>query len=239
MRTLLGSHRCKLGTLTPTLSNQVVMKSFLLAKSVMLMLLVATVSACRKDASPNKVSQTDKVSQSDVDTNLVSDGSFEQPDIPTGTVVYEPTGSAWAFVGRGADGAPGIIDPPGRNQFGSFNGYAANDGIQYAFLQSGNDPGISEISQTVTLKTSGTYELLYLEASRSGRYPGGDLTYQVLLDSQVLKKISTSSGQMFMKQGFQFEATQGTHLLRFVVPKGQGDNTVFIDRVSLAPTVLK
>src|SRR6476646_4235511 len=87
---------------------------------------------------------------------IVANGSFETPDIPSNSFLYDPSGATWVFTG-----SSGIIDAPG----GAFFGQPAPDGSQYAFLQF--DPSNAGVfSETITLSLAGTYRLTYLVAGR-------------------------------------------------------------------------
>ena len=155
----------------------------------------------------------------------VINGSFETPDIPSNTFLYNPTGGTWAFNLNS-----GIIDAPG----GGFFGPAAPDGSQYAFLQSGG--ALSSFSQTINFSLSGTYMLSYLVAGRPGNGGGafGDLSYQILLDSTVIATDATITAQPFTNRNVQFAATAGDHTLTFAVSPGStGDNTAFFDRIAI------
>jgi hypothetical protein len=149
---------------------------------------------------------------------------FEVPDVPTNSFAYRPTGSDWSFV-RNA----GIIHPPS-----GFTAPTAPQGGQVAFLQKVDGIEGGEFSQTVVLGATGSYQLAHFDAGRSGGF-GGNLTYQVLLDGNVIAQRATTSGQPFTSRVFAFSATAGPHVLTYrVAPsQGAGDNTAFFDGVSI------
>jgi hypothetical protein len=157
---------------------------------------------------------------------VIANGSFETPDIPSNTFLYDPSGATWVFTG-----SSGIIDAPG----GAFFGQSAPDGSQYAFLQF--DPTNAGVfSQTITLSLAGTYQLSYLVAGRpdNGGGAAGDLPYQILLDSTVIASDTTTTGQPFTSKVFGFSATSGSHTLTFETAAGaSGDNTAFFDMIAI------
>ena len=158
---------------------------------------------------------------------IVANGSFETPDIPSNTFQYDPT-ATWIFTG-----SSGIIDAPGD----AFFGPPAPDGSQYAFLQF--DPANAGVfSQTITLSLAGTYELSYMAAGRpdNGSGAGGNLPYQILLDSTIIANDATATGQPFTNRLSDFVATSGSHTLTFETAAGAaGDNTAFFDIVAIQP----
>ncbi|HEX4639479.1 MAG TPA: PEP-CTERM sorting domain-containing protein [Chthoniobacterales bacterium] len=159
---------------------------------------------------------------------IVANGSFETPDIPSNSFVYDPSGASWIFTG-----SSGIIDSPGA----AFFGPPAPDGSQYAFLQfDPMTPGV--FSETITLSLDGTYRLSYVVAGRpsNGGGAGGDLPYQIRLDSTIVASDATTTGQPFTARVFDFFATSGTHTLTFeTAPGASGDNTAFFDSVAIQP----
>jgi hypothetical protein len=65
---------------------------------------------------------------------------------------------------------------------------------------------------------------------------GGNLTFSVLVDNTTVGTFFSTTAQPFVKVGLQFDATAGTHTLRFRGIDTQGfylDQTAFIDRVQL------
>ena len=162
---------------------------------------------------------------SQTNAQTVSNGSFETPVLPLNSFLYDPSGASWNFTANS-----GIINAPGSGFFGP----AAPDGAQYAFLQSATMPGA--FSETINFSLSGTYLLSYLVAGRNnnGAGAGGNLSYQIRLDSTVIATDATTTAQPFTAEVFQFTATAGNHILTFEVSPGSiGDNTAFFDRVSI------
>lgn len=161
----------------------------------------------------------------DAGAQTVINGSFETPDIPSNSFLYNPNGATWVF-----DANSGIIDAPGSGFFSQ----PAPDGSQYAFLQSGG--ALSSFSQTINFSLPGTYLLSYLVAGRPDNGGGafGNLSYQILLDSTVIATDSTTTAQPFTSKAFQFTTTAGDHTLTFAVAPGStGDNTAFFELVAI------
>lgn len=159
--------------------------------------------------------------------NLVTDGSFETPDIANFAYNASAAGGAWTFLQNS-----GLIDPPS-----SFGAPAAPDGDQVAFLQSDfTAAGFGSFSQTINVALDGVYSLAYLDAGRDNFGSTGNLNYEVLLDAVVIvDNVGTTTGQPFTARLFNFAATAGTHTLTFRVDPTQavGDNTAFFDQVSV------
>ena len=158
---------------------------------------------------------------------IVANGSFETPNLLSNAFQYDPSGATWLFTANS-----GIINAPG----GGFFGPAAPDGAQYAFLQSAGAPGA--FSESIDFTLAGTYQLSYLVAGRSdnGQGAGGDLNYQILLDSTVIATDTTNTAQPFTAQLFPFTTSAGSHTLSFeVAPGSSGDNTAFFDVVAVQP----
>jgi hypothetical protein len=167
---------------------------------------------------------------------LLVNGSFEDPVLPQGKAVIDPTNNAWTFTHPS-----GLISPPGEPNpgGGNYGGYAAPNGAQYAFLQCGANLR-STISQQVTLPTTGQYQLSFLEAGRPSQSftlpTGGDVPYSVLLGSTVLGTFATTTGERFTPRTLNFSANAGTYLFEFAAGiTAQPDETAFIDNVILSP----
>lgn len=162
--------------------------------------------------------------------SIVADGGFENPALGPGQFWYNATGSAWTFTGNAG------VDHP----FSAFYAPPPPEGVQAAFLQSHQSSTFhyGAFSQAVNLPGGGSYVLSYLHAGRpemSGW--GGNVAYEVLLDSLVIATSSTISGQAYTPVSIPFSATAGPHVLTFRVSPSQplGDNTSFIDDVGIVP----
>jgi hypothetical protein len=161
---------------------------------------------------------------------IVADGTFESPVVPTGQYLYSPTNALWTF-----GGSSGILSPPGQGPAGNFAAPAAPSGAQMAFLQRTSSPLPSFLEQSITLPAPGVYELSYLVAGRPGIGPQqGNCQYDVFLGLQPIASGESSfSGQSFTPKSFRFAATAGTYVLRFQTRNRGFDDTAFFDSVSL------
>ena len=157
---------------------------------------------------------------------IVADGGFETPNVGGNSFVYNPSGSAWTFVGNA-----GLI-----NGFTGFNTPgAAPQGNQVAFLQTMD---ASQISQTITLLASGAYQLSYTVAGRNNfGCCQGNTVYDVLLGGTQIATGTTSSTMAYTAQTATFTATAGTYTLAFTLDATTpaNDNTAFFDAVSITP----
>lgn len=158
---------------------------------------------------------------------IVTDGGFETPALPHGTYVYNPTGSAWNFVGFS-----GII-----HENTDWPAPTAVDGSQIAFLQVMTNPSASSISQDVMIPSTGWYTLTYHSAGRSRPGHPGDVGFDFLLGNVKIGSGSTYSGQPFTKHSFDFFASQsGIANLRIVATSFAGiDSTAFFDKIEIVP----
>jgi hypothetical protein len=90
------------------------------------------------------------------------------------------------------------------------------------------------MSQAITLAAAGTYAVSFLAAQRANNWQ----TFQVLLDGAVIGTFNAFTSTSFTALSTTFTAAAGTHTLTF---KGtnlntainHGDNTVFLDQVSV------
>jgi hypothetical protein len=156
---------------------------------------------------------------------IVTDGGFETPAIPHGTYVYNPTGSAWNFVGFS-----GII-----HENTDWPAPPAIDGSQIAFLQVMTNPSASSISQDLMLPSIAPYTLTYYSAGRSRPGHPGDVGFDFLLDNVKIGSGSTDSGQPFTKHSFGFFVSQPRIAnLRIVATSFAGiDSTAFFDKIEI------
>lgn len=180
-----------------------------------------------------------------VHANVVLDGSFESPSV-AGTT------NGWCNLNPFADPdltsckAQGV--EPTLGTFGpwvgnlntyvstsnpdwSLNGPVA-DGSQFGVLQSR-----SSWMQSVNVVVPGPYLLTWSDAGRGespGAY-GGDQTYWVRLDGVTLATYSTFSGQAFIPHQMVLQLTAGSHSLRFSGQTVSGDQSAYVDAISLAP----
>jgi len=163
---------------------------------------------------------------------LVVEGSFETPALSVNAFSYNPGGSQWAFAGNS-----GLT-----HETSAFFGPSAPDGNQYAFLQSSSTDvsDFGTFSQQIVLGTSGTFTLSYLDAGRNVSTFGGNVTYDILLDSTIIvDDETTTTGQPFTLKTHPFVASAGSYTLSFKMDSAQplGDNTAFFDQVSVVTEV--
>ncbi len=167
---------------------------------------------------------------------IVTNGSFETPQVGSGTGVYFPANASWTFgTAPGAGNGGGIISPPGfvPANGGNFHAPAAPSGSQIGFLQISN----AYVTQIIFLPNNGVYNIAYKDAGRpyTGGVDGhGDTTYQIRLDSNRIAQVSTYTGQAFTQESFTFSATAGSHQLTFVIVSNfVYDSTVFFDAIAV------
>ena len=182
---------------------------------------VTAVNGNGEIALSNVVSATPQA----VTTNTLADAGFESPNVGTGSwgdFVYDPSGVAWNFSGNAGVAGNG-------SGFTSGNPNAP-EGTQVGFLQT-----TGSISQTVNL-SAGTYTLDFLAAQRANY--GGAQSFEVLVDGVVVGTFANLSTSYTPLSTAPFTVTAGLHTITFqgLDPNG-GDDTAFIDQVSLNPFV--
>ncbi len=152
--------------------------------------------------------------------NPVSDGGFETPALSGGSLQYNPTGTSWSFqktAGIASNGSAFTGGNPG-----------APEGNQVAFLQA-----LGGVSQTVTL-AAGTYEVTFSAAQRANVQANAQ-TFQVLIDGTVVNTFNNLTGTSYSPLVTAvFTVNDGNHTLQFQgTDLNGGDNTVFIDQVTI------
>jgi autotransporter-associated beta strand protein len=160
-------------------------------------------------------------------TSRNPDYGFETPSLGSGNYAYTPAGAIWTFSSDfNGDSGSGIA--ANGSVFGNPN---APQGTQAALLQS-----YSSISQTLTGFAPGTnYTITYSAAQRSGTAQHGGESWNVVIDNTVIKANNPGSTS-FTTYTANFTATAVAHTLAFVgTDLVGGDNTVFIDNVSITP----
>ncbi len=152
-------------------------------------------------------------------TPTIANFSFETPGIGGGNFRYNPTGASWAFSGASPSGSGIVANGSG------FGSPSAPHGTQAAFLQQSGT-----FSQTLSgLIPGDAYTLTYLAAQRSGNQQ----TWDVKINGNVIQSNSDGSAG-FTSYSANFVATAATQTLAFVGTNlNGGDNTVFIDNVSI------
>jgi hypothetical protein len=163
---------------------------------------------------------------------LITDGSFENPQLGFGTSAYTPASVAWDFIGKAGliNNHPIWPTPP------------SVDGTQVAFLQDLVGLTGAEIKQSVAFPVAGTYQLTYYSAGRAlggsngDSDLGGDLGFDLYIDNALIGTDSTSSGQPFTFKAFEFYIpTPMTANFRIVgTTRANNDSTAFFDSVQIA-----
>ena len=155
--------------------------------------------------------------------------SFETPSLGSGygSYQYNPAGGSWTFSGASPNGS-GLLG--NGSAFGNPN---APDGTQAAFVQS-----YGTISQTLSGFTPGTnYTITYSAAQRSGTAQHGGESWKVCIDNNVIKA-NNPGVTSYTTYTATFTASTPTHALSFVgTDLAGGDNTVFIDNVTINPPI--
>jgi hypothetical protein len=170
--------------------------------------------------------------------NLLTNGSFESPNIGTGAYTYPglpygniaPIGATqggWTFNGSA------LVNGSGGNAWYSGAAPAGMDGVQFASLQ-----GTSTLSQTFTANS----DTLHLGWTDAGRSIGGmgDQTYQVLLGSDVFGTFNTASSD----GAFGFNTldlsglSSGTEYTLTFKGLAVTDQSAFLDNVRLSDQAL-
>ncbi len=160
--------------------------------------------------------------------NLVNDSvpsddrnlGFEAPALGAGNFQYGPSGAAWTF------GGPAGIQRNG-SPFGAAN---APEGVQTAMLQ-GSSTGLGSVAQTVTLN-AGTYTLQFKAAQRSGQLQPLRFTVDGV---QVGSEIAPESDSFALYSSATFTVTGGSHTVKLEATDTSGDNTSFVDDISIQP----
>jgi hypothetical protein len=150
----------------------------------------------------------------------LTNSGFESPVLGNGGYQYQPTTTGWVFNSQG-----------GIQRNGSVWGAAtALEGQQTAFLQGGN----AQMTQTLNLP-AGTYSVSFYAARRV--YPSQGTVAQPLQLSidgiAVGAPISPTSTAFALYTSANFTVAAGSHTLRFTATNYSGDNTTFVDAVTL------
>ncbi len=149
--------------------------------------------------------------------------SFETPSIGSGNNLYNPSGGSWTFTGASPNGSGLIGNGSG------FSNPNAPLGVQAAFVQE-----LGKISQTLSGFIPGkTYTIAYSAAQRPGSNQHGGESWNVTIDNVVIQT-NSPGGTSYANYMATFVATATSHTLAFVgTDLATGDNTVFLDNVSI------
>ena len=159
---------------------------------------------------------------------IIGDAGFESPLVNTYT--YNLTGAGWTFSGSPGNGSGISANGTG---FTATTG-SAPQGVQVAFLQ-----GITSFSQTINGLIPGTsYTLGFLAAERATNNSGGQ-TWNVSMNGATLASYAPpASASTYTAYTAAFTATAASETLAFAGTNTRGgDNTVFIDSVSISAPV--
>jgi len=152
--------------------------------------------------------------------NPVINGGFETPILAAATHQYIPTGGTWTFTGNA-----GIQ----RNR-SAFAALPAPQSFQTAFLQ-GNTTASGSMSQAVSLN-AGTYVIRFKAARRNTQIQ----PVQIKVNGVAIGGTHTPAGNQFSaftSASFTIAST-GLYTIRFETTTTSGDNTTFVDAVTVS-----
>ena len=165
---------------------------------------------------------------------LLSNGSFESPNIGTGNYTYPGLSygtiapiaanqGGWTFSGSA------LVNASGGNAWYSGAAPTGLDGVQFAALQA-----TSTLSQTFTANADNLH-LSWLDAGR-GIGGMGDQSYQVLLDGVAVGGVfGTNSNEAFGLNTLDFTGlTNGSSYQLTFAGLSSSDQTAFLDNVQLS-----
>jgi len=155
-------------------------------------------------------------------STLPQNASFEAPSVTDYS--YGPSGGSWAFTPNSGNFGSGVQKT---GNSGSFGAAFVPLGAQTAFLQDG-----ASISQTISGMSAGTYAVSVLAAKR-GWSGDGRQTFNITVDGSVVGTFSPSSTVFAPFTTNQFSLAAGSHTIAFVGTATSGDNTDFLDSVSI------
>ena len=157
----------------------------------------------------------------------VANASFELPVLGVGNFQYSPSGASWTFTGANPSGAGIVANGSG------FGNPSAPDGVQAAFVQA-----LGTISKNISGLVPGTaYAINYSAAQRPGPSQHGGESWSVKIDNTVIQS-NNPGGTSYGEYAATFVAAAASHTLSFVgTDQAGGDNTVFIDNVSIISTL--
>ncbi len=152
---------------------------------------------------------------------VVGDAGFEAVAAGPAGYAYDPTGSPWSFVAAAGLSA-------NNSAFTSGNP-AAPQGSQVAFLQE-----TGSFSQPIAGWAAGSYTVGF-QAAQRGNYGTSREDFQVLVDGAVVGTFTPGSVAYQSYSTASFTVAAGTHTVAFRgLDTAGGDNTAFIDSVSVA-----
>mgnify|MGYP000598444925 CR=1 FL=1 len=145
---------------------------------------------------------------------IILNAGFEAPS--TSTYLYGPMTNGWTF-----DIKSGV-----QKNGSAFGAATAPEGVQTAFISNAGT-----ISQTVTFPAAGSYTVSFQAAKRTTW--GGTESFDVYYDTTVIGSFTPSSGSFTSFTTRSFTATKGSHMIKFVGTNTVGDNTDFLDAITI------
>lgn len=169
--------------------------------------------------------------------NLVVNGGFEEPVVPSGRYVTFQSGQSfpgWQVVGRA-----GGVSPISGNYASSGIRFVAREGQQWLDMTGPSASSGVGVQQTVPTVAGQTYELAFWVGNVSGGAFGTTSTVEVLADGQSLG-LARNDQVIAGRQGWglfnmQVTATGSTLTLAFINRDPPNDNSNGLDAVSLVP----
>jgi serine protease len=158
-----------------------------------------------------------RVDDASAASGSLADAGFESPSVDGSGYQYNPAGGNWTF-----EGGSGI-----QRNGSAWGAAGAPDGQQTAFLQQGN----ARVAQTLTLR-AGTYVVSFAAARRW--WQGDAQPLQISIDGvPVGAPIAPVDTNFARYASASFSVGAGSHTLAFTSTNPDGDNTTFIDAVSI------
>ena len=155
----------------------------------------------------------------------LANGGFETPTVSG--YQYSPPGASWTFSAQSGFNAGGIS--------ANDSGYTATNSNAPQGLQVGLVQGTGSVSQAVSGLTVGiAYTVTFFAAERSNDNNGGQ-TWNVNMNGTTIASYAPGQSAVnYIPYSAPFTATAGSERLAFVGTNANGgDNTVFIDSVSV------
>jgi hypothetical protein len=149
------------------------------------------------------------------------DGGFETPSLGVANYAGSPSGSPWSYAGSAGISSNGSGFTAGNPP--------APEGVQVAFIQ-----GVSSVQRSATF-AAGTYQVSFSAAQRVN-WQQSFQVFRVTVDGVAVGTFQPASSQYQNAATNAFTVGAGSHTIVFegLNPNG-GDNTVFIDAVTVAP----
>jgi archaellum component FlaG (FlaF/FlaG flagellin family) len=153
-------------------------------------------------------------------SGVLQDTGFETPALVATSYQIAPSGSSWSFVGLAGIASNGSDFTAGNP--------AAPDGNQVAFIK-----GTGSLSQSVYLD-AGAYSVSFMAAQREN-FQSSYQEIEVIVDGSVEGTATPSTTSYGLYQTPLFTVSSGPHTIELVgLNPGGGDNTAFVDEVTLS-----